>query len=401
MPNSSANTPAASHAPTPRSEPTHTTRILTVSEVTTLFLASLLQSAEDFLGKKVQGAVITVPSTFTHAQKDALEKAAADAGINVYQLLEESGAVAVTTTTELWSAGTTLLPDRTQLVVDLGASSLSLYLHSIRDGLVYALASSHTTEVGGDQVDSALVKFFAAEFTKKTKTRLTVCPAVHNTDQRAEAKLRLAVEHTKRTLSASPGAATCSVESLKDGLDFTGSVNRMRFDLLARPVYSAVTHHVKSLLHSAEVDAFAVDEIVYVGGTACLPGLDEHLCLSGGFNETVSTPFSVGTVVGGGIGDPTTILARGCAVQAALIASIPDEEEELRKAFERGSEATSVKATPYTIALRFPDETNEDGIWIPVLLRETPLPARRSTQFDIALTDASKKFAFELWEVKE
>ncbi|KAJ7595435.1 Hsp70 protein-domain-containing protein [Mycena floridula] len=388
------SSPAPSHAPTPRSEPTLQDRILTVSEVTTIFLASLRQSAEDFLGKKVQGAVITVPSSFTDVQKAALEKAAADAGIKVYQLLEESGAASVTTTSDVW--GSSLPPDRTQLVVDVGASSLSLYLLSVRDGLVYSLVSSSTPGIGGDQIDDKLIKFFATEFTKKTKTPLTVCPATDPSDKRAEAKLRLALEHTKRTLSASTGAATCSVESLKDGLDFTSSINRMRFDLLARPVYSAVTTAVQSLLAEAGLDAVQVDEIVYVGGTACLPGLDEHLCISGKFNENITTPFSVGTVVGGGIGDPTTILARGCAVQAALIESIAGDAE-LQKAFVKGA---SVGATARTIALRFPDDT-EDGTWIVGLLKETPLPARRVVQFDIALTEQSKKFAFEIWEVTE
>jgi heat shock protein 1/8 len=72
---SNLNTPAASHAPTPRSEPIPAERILTISEVTTMFITSLVESAEDFLGKKVQGAVITVPMWFTLSQRDALEKA--------------------------------------------------------------------------------------------------------------------------------------------------------------------------------------------------------------------------------------------------------------------------------------------------------------------------------------
>ena len=59
-------------------------------------------------------------------------------------------------------------------------------------------------------------------------------------DKRAEAKLRLAIEHTKRTIGASPGAATCSVELLKDGVYYRGSVNRMRFDMVVNAVYLAV-----------------------------------------------------------------------------------------------------------------------------------------------------------------
>lgn len=408
---SNLNTPAASHAPTPRSEPVPAERILTISEVTTMFISSLVESAEDFLGKKVQGAVITVPMWFTPTQKDALEKATTAAGVPVLQLLDEAAAAAVTTTSDLWSPG--LHPDRTQLIVDLGASSLSLSLLSVRSGLAYILTSSTTPDLGGDLIDDKLIKFFAADFTKKTKTPLSVCPSSSTIDARAESRLRLAIEHTKRTISASPGAANCSVESLKDGLDYTGSINRMRFDMVVRPVYESVSSAVLKLLESAVIDAHDVDEIVYVGGSTCLPGLDEQVVVAGGFREDVETPFMRGTIVGGGVGDPTTVLARGCALQAALVASVSDGEQnaELLKAFHRhehrkGSpHVNDVRATSRTIGILFPDPSADDkelgGTWIPVMQQETALPARRTVAFDVGLAEESKRFAFEVWEVRE
>jgi len=400
---SNLNTPAASHAPTPRSEPIPAERILTVSEVATIFIKSLVQSAEDFLGKKIQGAVCTVPTWFTSAQRDALEKAATDAGINVLQLLDEAAAAAATTTTELWSTDLNL--DRTQLVVDVGASSVSLALLSVREGLAYVLASSTTPDIGGDQIDEKLIKHLASDFTKKTKTPLTVCPAKDTADKRAEAKLRLAIEHTKRTISASPGAATCSVESLKDGVDFAGSINRMRFDMVASTTYANIGNAVIDLLASIAFDSHDVDEIVYVGGTACLPGLNERICLAGGFREDVETPFSRGTVVGGGVGDPTTILARGCAIQAELLFSLSDDSNaEIRQAFTQDTKANEVKATTRSLGILFPDPGSDNdlgGTWIPVVQKETALPVRRAVAFDISLTEESKRFAFEVWEVKE
>lgn len=379
---------------------------MTPSEVTSIFLKSLIQSAEDYLGKKVQGAVITVPDWFSDVQKSALQKAAADADIVILQLLEEAGAVAVTTTT---GAQADALPhDRTQLIVDLGSSGLELALLSIREGLAYSLATISDHTVGGDFIDDRLIKFFAKDFTKKTKMPLTVAPATDAQDKRAEAKLRLAVEHTKRTLSASPGAATCSVESLKDGLDYTGTINRLRFDMEMRPIYSQVYTKVKEIVASAGIDLYDVDEIVYVGGSASLPGLDATL--AEGFAESVVTPFTSGTVVGGGVGDPTTILARGCALQAKILVTLPDsteEEREVKKAFTNGTEWAKAKATSKSIGLIFPEDGAEEGglggQWVPVLSRETALPARRTVQFDVDLGEGAgdKKVAFEVWEVKE
>ncbi|KAI0757732.1 actin-like ATPase domain-containing protein [Daedaleopsis nitida] len=405
LPTTASNTPAASHAATPRSEPTPADRVLTVSEVTTIFLASLIKSAEDFLGKKVQGAVITVPGWFEQAQKDALEKAANDAGITVLQLLEEAGAAAVTTTSGPLPEG--LSADRTQLHVDLGASALSLSLLSIRQGLVYSLATLSDHSVGGDAIDDKLIKHFAKEFTKKTKTPLTVCPASDAQDKRAEAKLRLALEHTKRTISASPGAATCSVESLKDGMDFTGTITRLRFDMEVRSIYDRVYEKVKELVAAAGLDLYDIDEVVYVGGSASLPGLDETLAQ--GLQESVVTPFTQGTVVGGGVGDPTTILARGCALQAKILVQLAegtDEEREVKASFTHGHQYTQAKATSKTIGLLFPEEGAESalgGQWIPVVLKETPVPARRIVAFDVDLGEGEgeKKVGFEVWEAKE
>lgn len=375
-----------------------------MSEVTTLFLKSLLQSAEDFLGKKVDGTVISVPAYFDDAQRAALKKAAEDAGVTVLQLLDEAGAAAVATSD--LSQPTATSEDRTQLIVDLGASSLELSLTSMREGLAYSLASSSDPMFGpGDLIDSKLVKFFAKEFTKKTKTPLTVSPASDPLDKRAEAKLLLAVEHTKRTLSASPGAATCSVESLKDGLDFTGSINRMRFDMEVRSIYNAVLDKAKELLSSAGLDLYDIDEIVYIGGSACLPGLDETL-VGGGFREDVVTPFGAGTVVGGGAGDPTTILARGCALQAQIIASLGEDEAEVRKAFiERDSSLRNAISITKTIGVLFPEKQSGEGLggqWISVLQKETAVPARRTVGFEVDLgEDNAKILGLEIWEVKE
>jgi heat shock protein 1/8 len=124
---------------------------------------------------------------------------------------------------------------------------------------------------------------FAKEFTKKNKVALDLpCgPDASVADKRAEMKLRLAVEHTKRSLSASTGAATCAVvsrwvellrvhailtfrriqESLKGGMDLSASINRMRFDSLASAVYRRIGDNIKVALEQARLDIAQVDEV--------------------------------------------------------------------------------------------------------------------------------------------
>lgn len=369
-----------------------------------MFLTSLLQSASDFLGKPILGAVITAPPSFTQTQKEALRKAAEDAGVRVLQLLDEASAVLATTTSPQWPHGG---EDRTQLVVDVGASSLSLSVIALRSGLGYILGSKTSTTVaniGGDALSSLLVKHFAKEFTKKTKTALPQPPSSKE-DIRATTKLLLALEYTKRTLSASPAPASLSVESLHSGLDFTATIARMRFDLLATPVYTAISSEIKSLLESIALDPHDIDEITYVGGTTCLPGLDSHLLTSVGFTDEVQTAFSNSTTGSGAIGDPTGVLSIGCALQAGLLLRVHEESPELVHAFEQSEE---VKTTARTIGIIFPGGADSQGLggtYIPAIHKHTPLPARRIHEVEVTLSggegDKATKFGFELWEVEE
>jgi heat shock 70kDa protein 1/6/8 len=394
--------------------------------VTTLFLRSLLRSAEAFLGKPVDGAVLTVPGWFEPVQLDALQEAASAAGIRVLQLLEDAGAAALcaaanagTTTTTTTTQPSGEGPDRTQLVVDLGASSLSLSVLAVRQGLFHHLTppAHHLEDVGGDAIDDRLLKFFAKDFTKKTNVPLKVAPAASDVvaDLRAEARLRLALLHTKRTIAASSfgggsSTATCAVESLKEGLDYTGSINRLRFDMEASPIYTAVVARAGELLQRAGLDMIQVDEVVYAGGSACLSGLDA--ALSACLREDAITPFVTGTVAGGGIGDPTTILARGAALQARLLAEIGGgtsvEDERVRKAFERGSELIGVKTTARTIGVLFPEAAASGelgGQWVGGINAQTTVPARRTYALEVDLGEydqgVERLIGLEVWEVRE
>lgn len=386
---STTATPITSPPPE-REERPYTEKTLTVSEVATIILRSLVGSAVDFLGKPIDGAVITVPSHFTAQARQTLQKAAETAGIPVLQLLDEAAAVAIAYTS-LNPPSTT---DTISLILDLGASSLDLSLLAIKQGLVHQLASSHTPGVGGDAMDDKLIAFFVKEFTKKTKIELSPTSR-SGADIRALTKLRLAVEHTKRTLSASPGAAACSVESLKEGMDFSGSINPIRFDVEIGSIYNKITTAIRSLLESASLDAVQIDEVLLVGGSTLLPGLTSKL----------STIFEESTQIRSDI-DPSQVLSRGAAVQAGILASL-SPDDPLREAFKEGSSILEAKVTSHPIGIYFPGDPSGGKPtvekWLPVIASETPLPARRTVSFNVQLPEGEgkKRVGFEIWQVKE
>jgi heat shock protein 1/8 len=361
---------------------------LTVQKATSLFLYSLKTSAEEFLGRKVDGAVISVPSWWGSGERAALREAAGEAGIHVYQLASEEGLAVLgsenSRTADAVPEGAKQ-DDRTTLVIDLGGSSLTLNVLSIKHSIVNSLSSAHIPSLGGSTVDSYLISHFSKEFTKKTKTPLPL-PASTPGDRKAEAKMRLAVEHTKRTLSASTGAAACSVESLKDGLDFNGSINRLRFDVLLSPFYAQIIDHVSQVLAKANVPKEGINEVLLVGGSAGLPGLIERLVLY--FGE------GPGAAVIRDDLDPSQLIAKGAALQARLISELP-EDSPLIRAFEDGTEVVKTKSSSKPIGLVFPGAEEQVVVVVP---SHAPLPARRTVQFK---SPGGKRLGMDIYEGEE
>ena len=111
---------------------------------------------------------------------------------------------------------------------------------------------------------------------------------------------------------------------------------------------------IKSLIRTG-VDAHIINEIVYVSGTSCSPGLDDSICLNWGFKEEIEAPIQYGTVLGGCIGDPT-IFALECAFRAALILSFSARDTE---AFSRKTKMNEVKPTTCTLGVLFPNNLQE------------------------------------------
>lgn len=226
----------------------------TVKDITTKYLIQLRTSAEAFLGTPITGTVLAIPSYFSEHQREELRSAAADAGITILQFIHESAAAALAY--NIGQQGTMSDPqDQTVVIADLGGHSFDVTVLNVRSGMFNILATAHDTELGGATFDELLVNHFAAEFKKKTKIDIT-------DNKKALAKLRASAEITKRTLS-SQNQAPCSVESLSDGIDFHGNINRLRFELLANKVFGRCLDVIQEVLTKTDLDANEINEVRY------------------------------------------------------------------------------------------------------------------------------------------
>lgn len=380
-------------------EPTAAKKTLTAPEVTTLFLQTLFTSATDFVGTKPTHCVISAPTWFTPAQTQALRDAATAAGINVIQVLDECAAVLVGYRAgmpeerkergllgqpEEGTAGEAEARDKKVVVLDMGETSLAVSVISVADGEYTVLNKGRDDKLGGREFDNLLIKHFAKEFTKKTKVALELpcSESASAADKRAEAKLRLAIDHTKRSLSASAGPATCAVESLKDGYDLSTSINRIRFDSLAGTVYRQVDARLREYVEGAGLELAQIDEILLAGSSTLLPGLQQHLS----FLVPPTTPITAAL-------DPSEVIAVGCALQALHLANL---DSKLKVDDVLALAANPLPTTAAPIGVVIPGAT-DDLLAAKVIEVGAPLPARRRVSFPVA----GGVTALEIWEGKD
>lgn len=382
-------------------EPTPAKKTITVPEVTTLFLQTLFTSATDFLGSKPTHCVVSAPTWFTPEQTKALEEAAKEAGINVIEVLDEAAAVLVGYRVgmpeerkergllgepEEGNAGEEEPRDKKVAVLDMGETSLSISVIAVGDGEYTVLGKGRDDKLGGREFDNHLIKHFAKEFTKKSKVALELPCSEQSSqqDKRAEAKLRLAIEHTKRSLSASSGAATCAVESLKDGYDLSTSINRIRFDGLVSSVYNKVGEKLRSVVAEAGLELCQIDEVLLAGSSTLFPGLQQHLAFLVPPTVPVTSTF-----------DPSEVIAVGCALQALHLSHL-DSRLKVDDVLALAANPIPTTAAPLGIAV-----PGAEGDLLAAKIMEVgaPLPARRRVAIPVAA--GAGRVAVEVWEGKD
>ena len=223
--------------------------MVTVSEITTRHIRRLVSSASDFLGHQVNAAVITVPTNFTEQQKNVLDEAAKAAGVEVLQFISEPVAALLAYDARPEAK----FEDKLVVVADLGGTRSDIAIIAARGGMYSILATAHDYEFNGSKLDQVLIDHFAKEFIKKHKTD-------PRENARSLAKLKMEAEATKKALSLGANASI-SIESLAEGIDFTSTINRTRYDLLASKIFAGFGRLIEGVLKKADLDVLDVDEV--------------------------------------------------------------------------------------------------------------------------------------------
>ena len=262
-------------------------------EISAMVLSKMKQIAESYLGEEVKNAVITVPAYFNDAQRQATKDAGTIAGLAVQRIINEPTAAAIAYGLDKKDG------EKNILVFDLGGGTFDVTVLTIDNGVFEVLATNGDTHLGGEDFDQVVMQYMMKIFKKKYNKDMSG-------DKRAVQKLRKEVERVKRVLSTQH-QATVEIEALYDGIDFSETLTRARFEKLNMDLFKKTLGPVEKVLADADLKKKEIDEIVLVGGSTRIPKVQELL-----------RDYFNGKELNRGI-NPDEAVAYGATVQAAVL----------------------------------------------------------------------------------
>ena len=232
-------------------------------EVSAMILGRMKETAESFLDKKVTHAVVTVPAYFNDAQRQATKDSGTIAGLNVMRIINEPTAAAIAYGLDKKSG------EKNILVYDLGGGTFDVSVLSIDSGIFEVIATNGDTHLGGEDFDQRTMKYFMDMIKNKHGKDMSK-------DKRAIQKLRREVEKAKRTLSTQH-QTRLEIDGLVDGLDFSETLTRARFEDLNNDLFKKTLVPVQKVLDDADMKKEDIDEVVLVGGSTRIPKVQQNI----------------------------------------------------------------------------------------------------------------------------
>jgi molecular chaperone DnaK len=315
----------------------------TPPEISAKVLRSLKESAEAYLGHKVNKAVITVPAYFNDAQRQATKDAGQIAGLEVMRIVNEPTAAAL-------AYGLEKKKDEKIVVFDLGGGTFDVSVLDVsKDGVFQVVSTNGDTHLGGDDFDQALINHVADQFQKEQGIDL-------RKDAMAMQRLQEACEKAKKELST---AQSSDINLPFITADASGpkhlqmTITRAEFERMCDSLVERCRGPVVQALKDAKLDPKDIDEVVLVGGSTRIPKVQELVKKL--FNKEPHKGVN-----------PDEVVALGAAIQGGVLGG--DVQEVLL-----------LDVTPLSLGIE-----TEGGIFTKLVERNTTVPTERKQVFSTA-----------------
>jgi molecular chaperone DnaK len=312
------------------------------SQISAMVLQKMKETAESYLGEKVEKAVITVPAYFNDAQRQATKDAGKIAGLEVLRIINEPTAAALAYGLDKKSSGTIA-------VYDLGGGTFDVSVLEIGDGVFEVKSTNGDTFLGGEDFDMRLVTYLADEFKKDNGIDL-------RGDKLALQRLKEAAEKAKIELSSATQTEinlpfiTADASGPKH---LTMKLTRAKFEQLVDDLVQRTVEPCRAALKDAGLKAGEIDEVVLVGGMTRMPKIQ----------EVVKQFF--GKEPHKGV-NPDEVVAMGAAIQAGVLQG--DVKDVLL-----------LDVTPLSLGIE-----TLGGVFTRLIDRNTTIPTKKSQVFSTA-----------------
>jgi molecular chaperone DnaK len=317
----------------------------TPQQLSAFLLQKIRRDAEAFLGEPVKKAVITVPAYFNDNQRQATKDAGAIAGLEVVRIINEPTAAAL-------AYGLNKLEQEMRIMVfDLGGGTLDVTIMEFGQGVFEVKATSGDTQLGGTDMDRALVDYIVDTFKSQTGVDL-------RKDASAMNRVREAAERAKIELSS-----TTETEINLPYITYDQSgpknlymrINRATLEQIVGPIVERCRQPVMQALQDAKLRPEDIDKIILVGGPTRMPVIQEFIKRIMGKDPERGV-------------DPMECVAMGAAIQGAILAG------ELKD-----KEIVLLDVVPISLGVE-----TLGGIFTKIIERNTTIPVKRSEIFTTA-----------------